>query len=221
MTASLKMYSRSCVCLAAATWGIAAAADTPFEEVRRAARQSLGKSRDQREREGLQEIQAIALRLSEQYGRLSTGEKSVPFSELYIRSLAANTGTLRSLPRVASERESAVTEIRDDMRLKLRYAQSSLSFAGGFPSVVKVTVETVRAGKPVEDLWVRCNPRRYGVTKNPQFVFNSASSPTVSNLPPGKFILWVENAAKESLVNQPVDIGEKGVESETIRISIP
>ena len=96
--------------------------------------------------------------------------------------------------------------------------------SGGEPfgSVVRVTVETERNGKQVNGLWVRCNPYRDGVTKYPMFVFNSATSPTTSQLPPGVFTIWVEaTSGGKVLIQRRVDIGVNRVDHETITLEVP
>ena len=136
-------------------------------------------------------------------------------------SVADDLAVLQMLKQPGESRVTALADVSGDLALKVKFAESAFGLGGGFPALVKVTVETVRAGKKQDGLWVRANPRRYGVNSDPMFLFNSASSPTTTNLPPGLFVLWVETPEHQFLASQPVEIGAGGTDSETIRFSLP
>jgi len=201
----------------------AARAGSPLNELRELAAAQLKTTRlDTNERRTLEDIQSLAGKLDDRLHR-SGGDapENANLPDDYSRSLTADLETLLSLPEVTSARAQALEQVRDDLRLKWKFAEGALGFAGGFPAVVKVTVETVRDGKKVDGLYVRGNPRRWGQTANPTIVFNSASSPTTANVPPGLFVLWVESPDKKVLALQPIEVGGTGSDSETIRLALP
>jgi hypothetical protein len=143
-------------------------------------------------------------------------------SKEYSLSMKANLSSLRSLPSDHASRLAALKDIRADFAMKTSFISQTLGAAGAFPSVITLTVDTVASnGQKVSGLWVRCNPHRYGVAANPLFVFNSASTPTSSVLPPGAFTCWVEDAHKRVLASQPVNLGASGASSESIKFSLP
>ena len=198
-----------------------AAGDTVWDRLERAASEMLTSSGlGAEDAAAVKEIQHFSAQLKA-LSLKSEAADSRPLPDDYVRSLDADAGMLREALKTPGDAHSALADVRDDLRLKLRFAEGGLGFAGGFPAVIKVTVETVRAGRKVDGLWVRCNPRRFGVNKAPAFVFNSASSPTTTNLPPGIFVLWVESPDGKVLGSQPVEIGSSGSDSETIRFALP
>ena len=200
---------------------VAVRAQTPFHRLSQASVHLLeSEGLSGTEKSALEDIHASSTRLGKLFQEANgTAPEKAKLSEGYAKSLDADVETLLSTDQ--KERSSAIQGVRDDVRIKLKFAEGSLGFAGGFPANIKVTVETVREGKKVDGLWVRCNARRYGVTRNPAFVFNSASSPTTANLPPGLFVLWVESPDGKVLGSQPVEIGSTGSDSETIRFALP
>lgn len=143
-------------------------------------------------------------------------------SKEYSRSIDADFMSLRQLPTEQPKRLMVLKDIQADLVLKVSFNDNSLALSGTFPSVISVTVNTVNSqGTKVAGLWVRCNPQRYGVTKNPLFVFNSASTPTSAMLPPGRFIMWVEDANNKVLASQPVDFGSGGKSAEQMTFALP
>jgi len=165
----------------------------------------------------------LASSLWERYqGSLNRVDRS-KISRVYVVSLNSDSLALEKLPAVAPGSRAAVArDVRDDLQVKSRFSSESLGIGGAFPSVVTVTVETERNGKKVDNLWVRCNPQRDGVTKNPMFVFNSATSPTVSQLPPGVFTIWVEaTSGGQVLTQEPIMVGSNGSDHDTIRLALP
>jgi len=187
------------------------------------------------EREQVRSIQASIGELQEKFRTAFPGTQDAaavqrnlpqPFRE----SIAADLASIRMLNQTGEARPSAsktrprraiLEELSADLALKAKFGGSGFGLGGGFPAVVKVTVETVRQGKKEDGLWVRANPRRYGVTSDPMFVFNSATSPTATNLPPGLFVLWDETADHHVIASQPVEIGSANKDSELIRFSLP
>jgi len=104
----------------------------------------------------------------------------------------------------------------------IKYDYASAFRGNAFGSVVQVTVDAQHEGQPARDLWVRCNPLRDGVTRTPMFIFNSATTPTTAQLPPGSLIMWLESATGGHVVaEQQMKIGEGGVDHETIRFPVP
>lgn len=191
---------------------------SPFDSLERVTGKVISEGRlTQAELEAAKEIRASIARLTELYQRASGS--GIP--ESYSRTMCADVEALRAVLDSAPERAAVLEDVRKDLRLKLKVAEGGLGFAGGFPAVVKVTVDTVREGKKAHGLYVRCNPLRYGVTATPLFVFNSASTPTAAELPPGLFMIWVESADKKVLASQPMEIGASGSDSEFIRFALP
>ena len=178
------------------------------------------------EREEVRSIQASIRELQEKFRAAFPGTQDAaavqrnlppPFRE----SIAADLASIRMLRQSGDTRRAILEEVSADLSLKAKFAGSGFGLGGGFPALVKVTVETVRQGKKEDGLWVRANPRRYGVNSDPMFVFNSATSPTTTNLPPGLFVLWVETADHHVIASQPVEIGAANKDSELIRFSLP
>jgi hypothetical protein len=170
----------------------------------------------------LQEISNSAKKLTDSYAaslRKKQPGNSLP--RVFVISLDADSRSLMSLREAPKETRAAILrDVRDDVWIKAEYSSSPLG--GTFRSVVKVTVETEREGKKVDGLWVRCNPARDGVTKSPMYLFNSATSPTTSLLPPGSLIMWIESTTGGHVVaEQFVKTGQGGIEQETIRFPIP
>jgi hypothetical protein len=170
----------------------------------------------------LLDVSNVAEKLSGLY-RATLKKKQPPNSlpRVYLLSLDSDSSALEGFPKLSLElRSSVAINIRDDLMIKFDYASS---FPGGaFASVVRVTVETEHEGKPVSGLWVRCNPVRDGVTKDPMYVFNSATTPTTSQLPPGSLIMWLESASGGNVIaQQQMKIGEGGIDHETIKFPVP
>ncbi|HZL57408.1 MAG TPA: hypothetical protein VFC21_10015 [Bryobacteraceae bacterium] len=162
--------------------------------------------------------------LWERYRGSQSEERRTKIATVYVVSLNGDSSALEKLGDVTppKDRPAVARDVRDDLKVKAHYTSQAAGIGGAFPSVVAVTVETERKGKKADDLWVRCNPRRDGVTKNPMFVFNSATSPTMSQLPPGFFIIWVEETkGGKVLTQQPVSIGDNGQDRQTIKLAIP
>lgn len=151
--------------------------------------------------------------------RSESGATNLP--DEYVDSLVADTKALDSLPPEGQSRTAALANVHRDLQIKAKYSTDSFGITGGFAAIIDVSVETVRNGQPVNGLYVRCNPAAYGFNDPPLFPFNSASSPTSRKLPPGSFVLWVETADHKRITSQPLDIGENGKDSETIRIAVP
>lgn len=154
-------------------------------------------------------------------GSDSSKQLSAHLSREYIQSLIADNLELDNLPSTIPDRSRILREVRQDLELKENLTSDGLNASAGFPSVVKVTVDTQKNGKSIGGLWVRANPRRYGVTQQPLIIFNSASTPTTANFPPGLFVLWVESANKTFLASQPIAVGVGGKESEQIVFALP
>jgi hypothetical protein len=170
----------------------------------------------------LTDVSSTAEKLSGLY-RISVKKEKKPagLPRLYLISLDSDSSALESFPKLPSElRTTVAIDVRDDLMIKYDYASA---FPGGpFASVVRVTVETEHEGKPVNGLWVRCNPVRDGVTKDPMFLFNSATTPTTAPLPPGALIMWLESASGGHVIaEQQMKIGEGGTDHETIKFPVP
>ncbi len=164
-------------------------------------------------------------RYTQAYGQDADDPQYLPhhLSKPYYQSMAADLFSLRSLPSDHAAQMQAIEDVRKDLSTKANFVSSSLGVTGSsFPSVITVTVDTVDAtGKRVYGLWVRCNPERWGVTSHPLFVFNSATTPTSSILPPGYFVLWIEDSHKKVLEVQPIELGAAGHDTERISFSLP
>lgn len=141
---------------------------------------------------------------------------------VYVTSMQSDFTSLRTLPPEADRRLSILQDLSQDLHIKAQFVASGLGLTGDFPAVISVKVNTVDAhGKNVSGLWVRCNPARYGVTSNPIFVFNGASTPTKTMLPPGNFVLWAEDAQRHVVSSQPIQLGTSGAASEEINFALP
>jgi hypothetical protein len=163
-------------------------------------------------------------RYIQRYGDNSDNTSAIGqnISAPYSRSMRADLSALKSLPSDHIGRLATLKEINADLALKGSFVSRSLGASGAFPSIITVTVETIsKTGQPVSGLWVRCNPHRYGVTTSPLFVFNSASTPTSSILPPGMFTCWVEDGHKTVLLSQPLNLGASGASSENVKFAMP
>jgi len=170
------------------------------------------------EKKSLADIGDLVNRLANR--RLQSGMSGLP--DEFVDSLAASTTAIdQSLPPEGPARAEFLANLQRDLEIKDKFSTESFGLRGGFAAIVNVSVETTRNGQTVNGLYVRCNPIAYGSKEPPLFPFNSASSPTSRKLPPGRFMLWVENADHQRVTLQPVDIGENGKDSETIRIEIP
>jgi hypothetical protein len=188
----------------------------------------LSDNSDENERAILNQISSslgqLRDRYIQRYGENSQDASSLArnLSQEYSRSMAANISSLRSLGDDHAERLAVLEDLNKDLSTKVAFFSHALGATGSFPSVISVTVKTVDAkGNDASGLWVRCNPRRYGVTNHPIFVFNSATTPTTASLPPGSFVFWVEDSTKKVLLSQPVQLGLAGQTSEQIRLALP
>lgn len=170
----------------------------------------------------LADISRSATRLSNLY-KSSLRKKQPPNSlpRVYVISLDADSSSLESLPDTPKDSRAAIVkDVREDAGTKADYA--SAGRGDTFPAVIQVTVETEHEGKKVDDLWVRCNPARDGVTKTPMYLFNSATSPTTSQLPPASLIMWIEpTSGGPILAEQFIKTGQGGNDKETIKFPIP
>jgi hypothetical protein len=165
----------------------------------------------------LRDIGRSADKLDDRFKNAAAAEPAEEFA----KSLSDDAQALDRLPASTGERTAILKDIRDDLELKARFTSRGLTASTAFPSVVNVTIETERNGRTVNGLWVRSNPRRYGVTDTPMFVFPSASSPTARRMPPGVFTMWVESADHRVLATQIIEIGATEQDSERIRFTIP
>jgi hypothetical protein len=190
--------------------------DRAFEKLQSAITKARLSNPAQGESELLKEIATLANRLETGY----RNAKSDGHSE-FSQSLSDDAQAISEIIDTADTRRSVLTAVRDDLTLKVTFASRSLNAAVSFPEIINVTVETERDGKVVNGFWLRCNPRRYGVNDHPMFVFNSASSPTIRNLPPGAFVMWVENETHKVLLSEPLDVGSDGLDHEKIKLAVP
>jgi len=190
--------------------------------------QQLTYSSDKQQSDELQKISDLLDRLHDRYVQRfgddadvpALIEKNLPLG--YSLSMAADLDAVEKDSSNHLDRINALQDVKNDLAMKVSFMVHSLGATGEFPSIIHVTVETVRpGGSKFSGLWVRCNPRRYGVTNHPLFVFNSATTPTESDLPPGFFVIWVEDAKHHLLLSQPVSLGGAGSDSEHITLAIP
>ena len=140
------------------------------------------------------------------------------------KSIEGDTADLNKASGLKGEPGATVIlrGVLDDLAVKVKFVTAgTLNAAAAFRSAIDVKVETLRGSQPVNGLWVRCNPARWGVTTAPQYVFNSATSPTTRQMPPGDFVMWVETADHKFLAQQPVQIGVAGKAQEDIRFAVP
>jgi hypothetical protein len=176
--------------------------------------------------EYLDEVDRTAKDLSALY-RTSLKKKQAPnrLPGLYLTSLDADSAALELFADKEKlsieERTKAAGAIQGDLSLKYEFAAELPG--GTFPSVIEVTVDTVHGdGQPANGLWVRCNPSLDGVTKHPMFLFNSATTPTTSFLPPGYLVMWIESSSGGFVVaQQDMKLGEGGKNKVTIRFPVP
>jgi hypothetical protein len=176
--------------------------------------------------EYLDEVDSTAKSLSALY-QASLKKKQAPnrLPGLYLASLDADSGALESINGNDKASIDTQTKTARDISadLSLKYEFSAELPGGTFPSAVEVTVETEHEdGSPAKGLWVRCNPARDGVTKHPMFLFNSATTPTTTFLPPGSVVMWLESSSGGFVVaQQEMKLGEGGKDRETIRFPVP
>jgi hypothetical protein len=140
----------------------------------------------------------------------------------YSASMAADLATLNGLPSDHEKRLAILNYVREDVSTKAAFLSRTLGATGTFPSIISVTIQTVSAsGQNVSGLWIRCNPARYGITKNPLFVFNSATTPTTAPLPPANLVCWVQDSSEIVVLKVSIQTGMGGKLTETIRLSLP
>jgi len=147
---------------------------------------------------------------------------AINVSQEYSSSMAANLVALQNLPTDPGHRLATLVSIQRDLQLKVAFVPSSQGLTGTFASVIPVTVNTTNGnGQNLFGLWVRCNPQLYGVTAHPLFIFNSATTPTQTNLPPGSLICWIQDSNNKVLLSREIDLGSQGITPQTINLSIP
>ena len=173
--------------------------------------------------EYLDEADSTAKSLSALY-QTSLKKKQAPnrLPGVYVTSLDADSFALESVAKATVADETVMqtaSDIRDDLSLK--YEFTSALPGGTFQALIAVTVETVRDGKGVNDLWVNCNPADLGVTKLAKYPFNSATNPkTTAFLPPGVAVIWVEpSSGAVVLAQREVKLGAKN--PDYIRFPVP
>lgn len=148
------------------------------------------------------------------------------FAPGYWSAMSADYDSLVKSRTNAAARSSLLALVAADLAAKAAYvegANTGAGFSGNFPSTVTVTVKTVDGnGVPRSNLYVRANPEAYGINGSPLYIFNSATSPlTTAPLPPGRAMLWVEDAAKHRLQSQSVNIGADGKDTDAFTIVVP
>jgi hypothetical protein len=180
-------------------------------------RAALGRGLTQSDGNLLREIGQSADTLDDRFKNARSAESADEFAQSVLDDALA----LDQMPGDPRQRSAVLKDLRDDLALKARFASGSLGVSTAFPAVVKVTIEIQKDGKIVDGLWVRCNPRRYGVTDTPMFPFPSASSPTTRRMPPGIFTVWVESPDHKLLASQTIEIGTAEEDSERIRFTVP
>jgi hypothetical protein len=114
-----------------------------------------------------------------------------------------------------------VADINRDLALKNKYYSERLGVAGIARGLVKVTVKTVSAGKPVYGLVVYCNPYRWADSSKPMQTFPSLSTPTETSMMPGYYRCFASGGKPErQLGDRSVAIGLDGKDTITLDIEV-
>lgn len=170
-------------------------------------------------------LTSLRQRYTAKYGKDSDEPNQIRtnVTKQYAAAMGEILWSLQNLPGDPKARLTELQDIDRELRLQVTLvSQSGLGLGGLFPAVITVTVETIDSqGKGISGLWVRCNPRRYGVTSKPLFIFDDTTTPTTATLPPGSLTCWVESSDHKMLQQQPIELGTDGKTIKSIRMSIP
>jgi len=148
-------------------------------------------------------------------------DKGVPADYLGSLKFDCDLLALAAKETDGAQATAVLRDVNDDLKVKAQFARGAMNAAEVFGAEVRVTVKTMRSDQEVGGYLIRCNPKRYADNRAPMFVFNSPSSPTSRNLPPGNYRMWAEDDKGNVVKAVPVTIGADGNAEEMIRLDVP
>jgi hypothetical protein len=121
-----------------------------------------------------------------------------------------------------AESSATVADINRDLDLKVQYYGSRLGVVGNARGLVKVTIKTLRDGKPAMGLVVYCNPYRWADNLKPMQTFPSLSSPTETSMMAGYYRCFASHGQPEKKIAfRDIAVGLDGSEAISLDIALP
>ena len=151
------------------------------------------------------------------------GGSKKELSKEYLTTLDSNTELLLQTLNIPErmERLNILQAVKRDLKIKVRAARKGANAAETFNVAINVTVRTFKNNSEVSGYLVRCNPQLYANNKTPLFPFNNETSPSTRSLPPGYYVLWIEDKNNQKIVTRQISIGDDNLVDIEIKVSIP
>lgn len=142
-------------------------------------------------------------------------------SKTYLDSLFNDSNVLYEAAKIIDFSISfkKIQAVADDLSAKWKSLNADLAFINAtWDGMLKVSVETVRGGKPIGNLLVRMNME--GVPdQSPPFVsFPGLTSPSDGSVPPGKYLVFIVGANEKVVAHQSATV--TGTQQSVIKIQV-